>query len=413
MRIFKEVKTLDINIRIRLILSFITKLHTTSTIVLLPIFFSQLTSKFNTSIIISIILISNIIGKFSAGITGDKYNKKKLLLGFNSLEVLFYSCLIISLFFNFKNLIWLGALFTLNNFFSSSKGPLLESLLLDSLQTNNKKFVFSLNYWLSNVSMSFSFVIAGFIFKGNLKYVLCFGLICHLITIFLINTYIKDSNKEANTRKPKGYIFVLKDYNFVLFSVGFLFLLGVEMQLSNFMAVYFNENFHARFYSFDINGIKLLSILQMVNTILVIILPIAISKIFINNSNYSFLIGICLYSFGYAALLLTDNLYTLIILVFMYTLGELLYYPERQAHLASIVPKEHQTKYMAFNQIIIQSSRFLGALGIYFFSKLNIISVSLIIFLMGALGGSIIYLTSKKNILKRQDNNHINNNKVS
>ncbi|MBG9590197.1 MFS transporter [Cytobacillus firmus] len=402
--IFVKIKRLNTNVKVRLLLSFVTRLHTTSLVILLPIFFSELTSTLNTTLLLFCILGSNLLGKILAGSLGDRYNKKKILVMFNWIEVIIYLLLSIMLYLIIHNFFLLGLLFSLNSLFSSSKGPILESLLFESVSEEELKFVYAVNYWLSNLSMSFSFIISGFLLNGNLLYIIIFGFLCHILTVNVIKRFLLDNYRDGNEvekfnqidRSKTGYTIVFSDKRFLLFSFGFLLILSVEMQLTNYIAVYFNQNYNHNFFSYNINGVKLVSILQIINTLVIVIVPIFLPNLISIGGEKALLIAVTMYSLGFSLLLLIEDIWILMLLALIYSLGELIYYPNRQAILANLVPKENPTKYFAFNQIIVQSSKFIGAIGIYVFGFMRVDLVSITISLMGITGGLIIYKVGNK-----------------
>ncbi|WP_176542317.1 MFS transporter [Bacillus wiedmannii] len=403
-----EFANLHSNVKVRLFLNFISRLHTSSLTILLPIFFSKSTTKSITAIIVAIVLGAGIIGRIVAGTLGDKYSRKKLIISSNSIEIIIFILLFLQLNWNVNNIFILGLLFSLNGFLSAMKGPLFESLLLDTLEPHNKKFVYSINYWLGNLSISLSFVLAGFIFNGRLELIVLFGLFCHLFSIWIVNKHVKEEaiirNKTLSNNTFGGYKSVLQDYKFVLFCIGFFLIMGVGAQLSNYIAIYLNDTYEEIILTYYLDGIKLLSIIQILNTILVVLIPICFPKLLMLKGISSFIFGTMLYSIGYSGLLLVNNFIGFILCTVIYTLGELLYYPFRQTILADLVQRENQTKYMALNQIILQASRVLGAAGIVIFSLLNKYVVSLCIVFLGLIGGLIIvYIHNSLNIRKSKE----------
>lgn len=395
---YSVIKKLHPNIKARLFISFITKLHTTAILSILPIFLSGKASVIYISIIMTILVGSNIFGKFIGGILGDKYQKKLLLVRISLSEILIYISLLYFLFVDKDNIIMLGILFILNAFMSSMKGPIIDSILLDSITKEERANVFTINYWLFNLSLSFSFVLAGFVFNGVMIHIVLFGTICHIISAFCIYYFIHevDSVSDISTKRKKsfsfGYGIILLDKRFMVYCIGMLLVLGVEFQLPNYIAVYLNKNFNSIVLGYDINGIKMLSLIQLINSILIVLLPLVLNKFIDLDNPFTFMVGIVAYSIGYAMLLLTDNFNLLVLLAVLFSIGEMLYYPIKQVILAEIVPKESQTKYMAFHQIITHASRIIGTFGLTLFSFINIYFVSIIIFMLGILGGIMIYL---------------------
>lgn len=393
-------KDLDLNSRYRLIISFITKLNLTMFLFVLPLFLSNVTTPAINAFIMSMVVIASVVGKFIAGGLGDKFKSKSLLITINILEIVSYILLLVIFMISYLNIHILGLSFIMVSLLSSMRGPVLDALLLDIKDKGKRAYVLTLNYWIFNLALSLGFVIVSFVFKGDIALVIGFGLLTHilvgLIILFVIEFEQVDGGEvKGIDKKISGfnYFSILSNKKYFLFCIGIFLLIGVEFQLPNYIAIQLVDNFSYSIGNYYIDGLKMISILQIINTILILFMPL-ILRFFQLTKKITFIIGFIFYTFGFSMLLQLDNFFALLLMGLVFTVGEILFTPYHQKVLSELIPENNKVKYMAFYQMTLHSSRLLGTMGILIFSYYTHFISSIIILLLGITGGCLILFAS-------------------
>jgi DHA1 family multidrug resistance protein B-like MFS transporter len=208
-------------------------------------------------------------------------------------------------------------------------------------------------------------------------------LITLLLTIFFIEeSYIPPAKAATETNRirknsfftniAQSYKLVLSDRRFLLYSLGGLLIFSLERQTSNYVAVRLGNEFSPRLFSlgnlfsFELTGIRMLSLIQLENTLLVVGFAILAAKL-VNRFKLDLRLlygGGLLYTLGYSVLGFTNSLPLILIAVMLATAGELVHVPIRQSFLAELVDRDARSSYMAINGLLFQGSKLIGALGI-------------------------------------------------
>ncbi|MCW1941631.1 MFS transporter [Bacillus anthracis] len=128
--------------------------------------------------------------------------------------------------------------------------PAAQAMIIDITNSESRKFVYTISYWLGNLSTAIGGIIGAFLFK-NYLFELFIGisfisLLSIFITIFLITeTYTPaPSSMSFNSKKNfssieifQSYLTVLKDKLFMLYILGAILIFSLEQSLTNYIGI--------------------------------------------------------------------------------------------------------------------------------------------------------------------------------
>ncbi|WP_185356595.1 MFS transporter [Listeria booriae] len=369
---FTQFRLLPSVLKARLILNFITKFYNMSLLTLIPIFLVNVVSTTMTSIVMTILILVSILGIH----IGRKMpsDVKLSLVQLKIFEIIANIFLILFLIFGLQ---WLVIIvFILNGFLNAIRKPLLEKLVFDSVTKSNRAFVFSLNYWLNNVSISFAFLVSSFIFHGNILYITIFGVFCHVVCLFIITKCLPSNYKNTSTDTKKAIVGTERTKYFqkrvtqcfFCYALGYFCFLTLENQLVNYISIFLNSSFKSEI---NISGYKMLTIILFINSMGVVILPLLLNK-FINYENTkTFIVGSLLFISGYCMLLIPMDFLFLSLAAIIFTVGELLQLPFQKIIFSEIIQFDNQMKYISKQQLLTQLTKFTGSIGIVLFSVIG------------------------------------------
>ncbi|MDL4841752.1 MDR family MFS transporter [Aquibacillus rhizosphaerae] len=375
---FVMFKELHSNIRIRIYTSFFSRVIGSMIFPFMAIYF---TNKLNASVA-GILLILHVVVQFIAGLYGgylaDILGRKRLMVIGEAMKLLGFAVMIganspitSSAWITFLAMLIIGVS-------SGFVNPAAEAMLIDVSTKETRAFMYAINYWAVNMSLMLGLIVGGWFFKTHLFELLIALFVMTLVTLWMTAVLIEETlvgkktvNKEYGVKALlKSYQTVIKDFPFVLFTLGGIAILSLEFQRNNFIAVRLEDEIIPRTleiltFSVTIDGIKLLSLLTVENTLMIVLFTGLASKLIKGRSERIIMyIGFILFGLGFAILAFSTNILGLFLAVMILTVGELMYVPTRQSLLADIVGDSRRGAYMAFNGFVFQIGKLFGALGI-------------------------------------------------
>ncbi|QAS54417.1 MDR family MFS transporter [Halobacillus litoralis] len=373
-------KELHQNIRIRIYTSFLSRVVGAAVFPFMAIYF---TSKMNATVAGILILIQVGVQFFTGlygGYLADIIGRKRLMVTGEYLKLFAFAGMLAanspwleSAWITFIMMLLVGVSGGLVN-------PAAEAMLIDVSTKETRSFMYAINYWAINMSMMIGLVIGGWFFERHLFELIGVLIGISLLTLWMTSTKIIDTYKVCDEKtgegygwKPllKNYQLVVKDFSFLAFTLGGVAILGIEFQRNNFISIRLEEAiiphmvdvFHL--FSFQLDGIRLLSLLTVANTLAIVFFTGIVSKWIKGRKEEPIMYtGFILFGLGYAYMAFSTNITGLFIAVAVLSIGELLYVPTRQSILADIVDDSRRGAYMAFNGLVFQLGKMLGALGL-------------------------------------------------
>lgn len=374
-------KDLHPNIQIRVVTSFLTRFVSTMIFPFMAIYFSNKLGQAISGVLLIFNIFTSIIVSFYGGYLADVLGRKKLMVISQIIQV--FAFLIMAL----ANSVWFDSpwlTFWMMFIHSISIGllnPAAEAMLIDVSTKENRKYMYSINYWAVNLSIGLGSLLGGFLFEEYLFELFIALTITATITLILVKFFMVESyiSKKEFKVKPNfvikdmigSYKIVLKDKNFIIFSLAGLLVISLEFQTNNYIAVRLEQEFISKtisifdLISFELDGIKMLSWIRVENTFLIVLATATMVRLLKNIKDTTVLyLGIGLYTIGFVFQGFSNDMIILFIAVLIATVGEMMYIPVKQSYLADIVNDEYRSSYMAINNLVFQGGKMVGALGL-------------------------------------------------
>ncbi|UUV26891.1 MULTISPECIES: MFS transporter [Lysinibacillus] len=419
-----KLKDIHPNVKLRLAMQFIGSLMSMAVIPFLAIYFSQKIGATQTGIILITIVISGVIGGLIGGHISDRIGRKKIMIYAEIGLLLSY------LFITLCNSPWFDSpylsagFFIINMFWGGMFQPAAQAMIIDVTNSESRKLVFTISYWLGNLATAIGGIIGAFLFK-NYLFELFIGisfisLLSVLMTIFLITeTYIpeepaKPSNQKQNwALKEMFYSFstVLKDKLFMFYIIGGVLILSLEQSLTNYIGIRLEKEIPhqlSTFFNIDfmLDGTKMLGFLRTENTILVVLLSSVILFAFKKwRDRWTLVTGMLIFSICFSIFAFTNNMLILFIAMFIGTIGELMYVPIKQAMLGEIAPPNARSTYMAFNSMTLYGAMVVSSLLIIIGEWIPPIYMGGLLLLLGLTGTFLYYIVTKTLDLRVSEKN--------
>ncbi|QWH40952.1 MULTISPECIES: MDR family MFS transporter [Bacillus cereus group] len=386
------------NIKIRIITSFLTRTVSTMIFPFMAIYFSiKLGSAIAGALLLINVLASLIIGLYG-GYVGDRLGRKKVMIIGQSIQVVSIACMGIANS-DYVDSPWLTFVFMLvNSLGSGLMNPATEAMLIDVSTPENRKVMYSINYWAINLSIAIGAIFGGLLFENYRLQLFIVLTLVAVITLYVMAVYMEEVYVARKTVEKKNvlkdmadsYKVVMKDRAFLIFCAASICTLSLEFQINNYLGVRLQKEFetvHFLFgngFTFDLTGIRMLSWISAENTILVVLCSALLIKMLKSFNDLKILyVGLFIYTIGFTILGTSNSLWILLIAGLFQTVGEMMYVPVRQSIMADMVPNEARGSYMAINGMVFQVAKMNGALGVMLGSFIASWGMSVLYFIVG------------------------------
>ncbi|MCA0969539.1 MFS transporter [Halobacillus litoralis] len=372
-------KSLHPNIKVRIYTSFLSRVVGAAVFPFMAIYF---TKEWNASVAGLLVLVQVAI-QFMTGLYGgylsDVIGRKRLMVTGEALKVFAFIGMMSANSPWFTSAWITYAMILLVGIAGGLVNPAAEAMLIDVSSKETRAFMYAVNYWAVNLSLMIGLVIGGWFFESHLFGLLVGLLFMSIVTFAMTQVLILESYEKSEAVRDEygwkpvlnSYKKVIRDTAFLSFTAGGIAILGIEFQRNNFIAVRLEKEFVERtvelwgFGAIAIDGLRLISILTITNTILIVLLTSIVSKwIKGRNEEWIMYAGFVLFGIGYAYTAFSSNVAGLFAAVIVLTIGELMYVPTRQSILADLVDDSKRGAYMAFNGLVFQLGKMVGALGL-------------------------------------------------
>lgn len=378
------------NVQLRIIIIFINNLVTNMIFPFMTIYMADKFGVSNAGYILLISTIFAILGNLWGGQLSDKIGRKKIMVYTELIKIIIFIGFMIGTSNKFFSPILISLCFIMRNFFNGLYSPASEAMLLDVSLPNERKDMFRMIYWINNLSLAFGAVLGSVFFKNYMSQLFLILTIISIIIMIVTVVFINETFKIDRTSKSVekiGYRIVMKDKVFVLYFLANILIFSVETNFTKFISVTMQKNSYVLFGDI-LKGSNFYGLLLAVNTGLIVVLSIVISfwKKEKDFEKLLFILGSFLYLIGYSILPILSNAYILILIMFMITLGEIIFAPLFQQYLGDIAVKEYRGSYVAVNKLSYRFSTLISSCLLMIFSKTSIEITTVISFFIGVMG---------------------------
>jgi MFS transporter, DHA1 family, multidrug resistance protein B len=374
-------RDLHINIKVRILTRFLSVIVGTTIFPFMSIYFTEKLGQAIAGILMLSTVLTTVFISLYGGFLADKIGRRKVMILSQSVLVGAYAVMTIANSDWFDSAWLTYAMLLVQSVGTGLLFPAVDAMIIDVTNQENRRYVYSLNYWSINLAMSIGALGGGFLFQSYRFELFLVLTGVHLFTLIMFVWFMSESHQAR--RKEQGrqvavwkellqnYQLVAKDRTFLFFCLAVLLGNALLNQKTYYIAVRLQQEFGnqllsvANLFSLEINGIKMVGIMQTENTILVAMGMLLVTK-WIKRFTDSLILrtGACLYMIGFATMGSSNMLWILLLAVFVVTCGELVMTPVYQSVTADLVNDEARGSYMAVYGLVGHGGRLLGAAGI-------------------------------------------------
>lgn len=349
------------NIRVRLVTSFFNRAVFSAVMPFMALFFAQDMGKVWAGLFLVFTVIVSFFINLIGGYISDRFPRKRVLVMTSSLSAVLFLLMTISLIPT-KTIIWIFAISYLAFVISSSLGrPAMHAIIIDSTTSENRKAVYAIDYWLVNLSMAIGAALGGLLYVNHQIELFAVLTVTSASLPIAYSIWLKDEHTSRLEQKHQNvfidliqnYKVAFQDRPFVKVVSGSMFIFAAEFSLNSYIGVRLAETFKSvNIGDFEVAGVRMLSILNIENMLLVVCLTFFINK-FTDRfcKKKVILIGLLLYGVGYVFMTSANTWYVLVLFSLIATLGELTYSPVRNTEMANMMPEDKRGSYSAFSNL--------------------------------------------------------------
>ena len=304
--------------------------------------------------------VSSVAFSLLSGALTDYIGRRKTLLIGSSTNLLIF----LGLAFLLKSgspALFIITLFVLSSFGGAFNRSSSSAMVADVTTEANRIQAYSLYRVLINSGWAIGPLIGSLILVHGMYYIFLFVAGASTIQFLILFIFVRESSTTLGNRKTSGTKFSMISFDRYLFvfALSVFFLIMVASQFSVTLPT----------FSVFANGIPKSQIgyIFAINGIMVVFGQYPMIKLFSGFSDISKIrLGIVLYAIGYFLVAFSPSVYLLMLDMAIITAGENLSSPGISTVISKIAPKDKMGRYMAFNQMMLQSGRAIGpAIGTF------------------------------------------------
>lgn len=345
-------------------------------------------TKEQVGMVIAVFAILQTLCVIISGKLVDNFGRKKMLILFYILGALFYIiCSIIET--NYQITFFIIAASVL----LSMTSPIINVLIADFTNTENRKASFSLMYLAYNLGFSISPILAGALFAEYLNLLFIIDATCILISVIIFAIYIKEpkmKDKHDNDqlkgecRRENTLCILLRHPVLIFSSIVMVVYQFAYSQWGFLLPLQMVEQFYD-------NGAKYYGIVAAVNGFTVIFFTPVVTHLFKKtNSGKVIAYGGFFYAIAFVLFGISAKITLFIISIFIMTLGEIAIIMNYNSLIANSTPETHRGRVVLVLSSITGSGYVLGPvvvgkfayLGYTFIWKLLAIGVAIAAIIM-------------------------------
>lgn len=343
-------------IKVRLITSFFNRAVSFSIMPFMALLFVQAFNEVIAGAFLIAMVFVSFITNLLGGYLADRFSRKRLLVTTSALTALTFITMTISLTFDWMLLFMvIYAVFSVT---SNLGRPAMGAIIIDATTKENRQAVYALDYWLINLSIAIGTALGGWLYVSN--QLLLFGILSFTSSVLPIAYYLflDDTPRTWQRQKLRGvltdiftsYQLAWRDRPFVKVVFGSMCILAAEFSMGSYVAVRLADSFEPlSFAGWSINGVRMMSIINIENTLLVVTLTFIVQRLAKRLSpRRTLAAGLILYTIGYVVVTSANSMTALMVFIFIATIGELLYSPVLNTQKANMMPADQRGAYSAF-----------------------------------------------------------------
>ena len=386
----KKFMALHRNVRVRIGLAFVHKSIDAMILTFIAIYLAARVGIATTGALILLFAVFAVFGMLLGGHLSEHWGRRPVLIIGDVIGTAFLVLMSVAYFAHWGPLAVYFS-YAVVKFGTNLALPANDSTIIDVTPPEDRKYVYTVNYWVINLALGGGALLGGFLYGAHFGLVILGGAIGMGFALAVTVLLVAETKPQASSAPTKlrglaqfteGYRVVLGDSTFRRLIIVATLVLTLEGQLSTAIGIRLSNDFGIQhvFPFGHVDGVQMLGVLKAVNTVLVVLLALKINTLLRRlPDRVRLYTGIPLYAGGFAVLAITDTAWVLLAAVVVLTIGELMNTPVQQALLAELAPDQGRARYMAayylhirfgqvVNSVLISLSAVLstkGMAGIY------------------------------------------------
>ncbi|MFC4426824.1 MFS transporter [Deinococcus navajonensis] len=404
-------RALHPSVRIRLLTTFLSKVFGTTVLPFMGLLFAREAGAAVAGLLLGAQYVVQFVVGLYGGAASDSLGRRRMMVWGEAIKVIAFLVMLLAALTG--QLLWpiFAALLVLA-VGNGLSGPAGEALLIDASTPDDRAFMYAVNYWGNNLGYLLGAPLGALLFGNHLSVLM--GLLAAMSGVILWVTarFIRDVHRPRprHDRAPVGvgalaasYRQVATDRPFLWFTLSGVLILTLEFARTSFLAVRLDEDLRGGQVQVPLlgeltfDGPRALALLSAENTFLIVIGTAAVATFLTRRDPRRWmLVGFALFGLGYSAVMLLSVPWALLLAGVVFSVGELLYVPSRQAVLAEMVDPARRGAYMAVGSMVFQFGKLLAAGGLILWPLLG--QEGLVTLMLGftVLGGLIGWWSSAR-----------------
>lgn len=391
----KEFLTLHRTIKLRIMMNFIGALCFSTIGSSMTIYYN----KYMGAGVTGLLLIASSVMVFLVGLwaghLSDIYGRRPVMLFSTVITTLggVLATFSNSAFFFSPWLTYFG--FLILNFGFGFFNTASQAMIVDVTETSNRKFVYSVQYWVVNLAILFGSALSGWFFRDYLVWLLLAITLEEIFSFLVILLFIPEtfdpikvqhkSKMESNILR--AYKSVAHDTTFMYYCLASIFIAMIFSQIDYYLPVHLSDSFTTTtIFGVQIYGQRMLTIFLIVNTLLIVLFMNFINHLTENwTRKMGIGIGVILQGLGFILAFLGHDFRWEMIASIVATVGEMILVPVSQAFRADLMDGDKVGVYTGvfsvtqpvasiLSGLLLGGSRFYGNIGMALFMVIIVVS---------------------------------------
>jgi DHA1 family multidrug resistance protein B-like MFS transporter len=393
----KKLMALHRNVRVRIGLAFVHKLIDAMILTFIAIYLAASVGIATTGALILVFAVFAVFGMLLGGHLSEHWGRRPVLIVGDVIGTAFLVLMSVAYFADWGPLAVYFS-YAIVKFGTNLALPANDSTIIDVTPPEDRKYVYTVNYWVINLALGGGALLGGFLYGSHFGAVILGGAIgmgfALLVTVLLVTETKPEATPAAGPAKlrgwsqfTEGYRVVLHDSTFRRLIIVATLVLTLEGQLSTSIGIRLSNDFGVQhvFPFGHVDGVQMLGVLKAVNTVLVVLLALQINTLLRRlPDRVRLYTGIPLYAGGFAVLAITDTAWVLLLAAVVLTIGELMNTPVQQGLLAELAPEQGRPRYMAAYYLHIRFGQVVNSLLISLSAVLSTKGMAGIYLIFGA-----------------------------
>ncbi|MGT2826211.1 MFS transporter [Streptococcus himalayensis] len=236
--------------------------------------------------------------------------------------------------------------------------PAYEAMLIDLTDESNRKFVYTISYWLVNIAVMLGAGLAGLFYESHFfELVLAMALLYLLIFYYMWKHFEETQPTDAIFSHGTGvwdifqnYGDILKDRVFLMYVAGCVGSACIWLQIDTWLPIHYAQNFQVTsLFGVTITGPKMLSLSVFINTFMIVFLMTHVSKWTKKLPVLpQYIIGFLTFATGIFLAMQFRTLLGIALAAVLYTIGEMLQVPASQLLRIEMMDEDKLGSYSGF-----------------------------------------------------------------